>query len=298
MPDATPAPGLAEARPTLQLIAAGQGAHADAVRLFALLHQVTRDEVQHYLVAHKGRLGTLDPKIHGYAGWAAGEPRGVVIHVPALWGRAALDTVDIARRFMIAGPSPKGTHVVVGWPAGQLLVTAHPKDSAWHTGDPDGKAGPLKDHNRSHLGIDVVSPGPLVPGPGGTWLRWDGKEAPIVRPDGSHLEEHDILDLGGTPVWGHRYWHCPTPGQVLATAVTLRALRLLRPTVRPEAVIRHADVDRNRVDPGPGLPLTALQQWMVDRTDLTALEDELAGGDWRGWHAWLLEQWRDVDGGR
>lgn len=276
-------------------IAEGRGTHLDAVRLFALLHEQTVAEVSQYLAAHGGRLGVLDTKIHGYKGWAAGNPRGVVLHVPALWGRSALDTVDIARRFMIAGPNPKGTHVVIGWQDGRPLVTAHPRDGAWHTGDPDGAKGPLRDHNRSHLGIDVVSPGPLVPGPAGTWLRWDGKEAAIVRPDGSPLEEHDILDLGeGQVAWGHRYWHCPTPGQVLSTAVMLRAFRLLHPSVQPNGVVRHADVCMNRIDPGPGLPLAALRQWMVDRTDLVALEAELAAGDWRGWHAWLLAQWRSL----
>jgi hypothetical protein len=282
-------------------IAAGTGSQVDAERLFAELAAETRREVGLHLAGYGGRRGVLSQKLLGYPGWQPGQPRGVVIHVSALWGRVALDPVDVARRFMIAPAKPgaaKSTHLVIGWPDGRLLCPVHPRHPAWHA----------EAANRSHLGIDLVSPGPLVATGGtwtredgqempvGAWRRWDGKETPIVRPDGKALvPEEDVLDLGpGNSAWGHRYWHCPTPAQILGLAVALRALRLLYPTIQPELVERHADLaPGSRVDPGPGVPLEQLRAWAWGTADLRQLVAEAAAG---GWQDWLREQWLSPTG--
>lgn len=272
----------------------GTATRADAERICDELVESTRSEVGAYLARYQGRRGVLATKLLGYASWAPGQPRGVVIHVPALHGRVALDTVDTARRFMIAPARPgeaKSTHLVVGWPDGRLLCPVHPSHPAWHAGDA----------NRSHLGVDLVSPGPLVPtggtwtredgtaAPVGAWRRWDGQGAEIVRPDGTKLQQEDVLDLGeGNSAWGHRFWHGPTPAQILGLAVALRALRLLYPTIQPELVVRHADLSANRTDPGPGVPLEQLRAWAWGSGDLRQL---VAEAEASGWHDWLRRQW-------
>lgn len=268
-------------------IGRGNGTLADAIALFDLLAADTRKAVSAYLAENKGRLGTIDPKIHGNPGWPTNQPSGAVLHVPAVWGRLALHSVDIARRFMVSSLSPKGTNIVVGWPDGRLLTPIHPKNRSWHAGRVNGTC----------VGVDVVSPGPLVP-VGNDWCRWDGKNAPIVRPDGSPLQPEDILDLGeGQTAWGLRYWHCPTPEQVFGLALALRALRLYHPTIQAELVVRHADIDRvNRCDPGPGIPLEALRVWMLGDNDLVSLSEKFTCGGWQNWHAFLLEQWRAPSG--
>jgi hypothetical protein len=287
-------------------IAEGTAGQADAQRLFDELEQSTRSEVAAYLASYGGRRGLLSQQLLGYPAWQPGQPRGAVIHVPALHGRAALDTVDNVRRFMTppppapAGkkPSPKSTNIEIGWPDGRLLCPVHPRHPAWHAGGA----------NRSRLGIDLVSPGPLVP-TGGTWIttdgraqavgawrRWDGKGSPIVRPDGSPLLlEEDVLDLGEVcSAWGYRFWHCPTPAQILGLAVALRALRLLYPTIQPELVERHADLaPGSRVDPGPGIPLEQLRAWAWGTADLRQLVAEASAS---GWQDWLRQQWLSPTG--
>jgi len=272
--------------PEGERIARGTGTPADARRLFDELAGETRAAVAAYLAPFKGRRGLLDPKLRGSAGWPKGQPRGAVLHVPALHGRVALDSLDTVRRFMVRSPGQqKSTHLVIGWPDGRIFVPVHPRDRSWHA----GKA------NQTCLGIDVVSPGPLVP-VGDTWRRWDGQGSAIVRPDGSPLMPgEDILDFGEDPAcrpWKHRYWHQPTPAQIFGLTLALRALRLLHPTMQPELVVRHADLDpANRVDPGPGVPLEAVRVWAWGNEDLVALFTEVAAGDPRGWSGFLLRQW-------
>jgi len=280
------APGSLPLRPSAERIARGTGTPEDARSLFDELAAETRALVAGYLAPYSGRRGVLDPKLRGYPGWPKGQPRGAVLHVPALHGRVALDTLDTVRRFMVRGPGQqKSTHLVLGWPDGQILVPVHPRDRAWHAGRANDRG----------LGIDVVSPGPLVPGADGSWRRWDGRGAAIVRPDGSPLVEEDVLDFGDDPAcrpWKHRYWHCPTPAQVFGLALALRASRLLHPTLQPDLVVRHADLDpANRVDPGPGIPLEAVRVWAWGSEDLLALRAEVEGGDSRGWAAFLGRQW-------
>lgn len=252
---------------------------AEAQAYLAELAAATRAEVAAYLAQHGGRQGTLDVRLRGERGWPAGAPVGAVIHVPALWGRAALDTLDVARRFLVRGPRPVSTHLVVGWPDGRLLCCVDPTQArAWHVGR----------RNCDTVGIDLVSPGPLVPGEDG-WHRWDGQEAPIVRPDGSPLLDEDVLDLGGAPPhpYGHRWWHRPTVEQIRGLILALRLVRLACPTLQQEAVVRHADLAPGaRVDPGPGVPLELVRAWAWSTEDPAQLGPSPAG-----WEADLREAW-------
>lgn len=275
----------------LGLVARGQGDRSAALAALDTLHARTREQVGAYLAEARGRKGLLAKRLIGQPGWPEGSPKGAVVHVPALWGKVALDTLDNVRRFMLAGPSHNvSTHLVIGWPDGALFCCVHPKDRAWHA----GRA------NQTSVGFDLVSPGPLVRATDGSWRRWDGNGDPIVRPDGTPLADDDVLDFGperaGWP-WGYRFWHLPTPEQVLGLALALRLARLLHPTMRPELVVRHADLaPANRVDPGPGVPLEAVRAWAWSDEDLLALAVQLADGDRRGWAAFLLNQWRQPRG--
>lgn len=191
---------------------------------------------------------------------------------------------------------------------------------SWHTGDPDGKAGPAPDYNRLRLGVDLSSPGPLQrwdgcwyrvgtvarEGLSGRWLRWKSRdsgehwlrEPPLATPSGSAWPASWVLDLGDDReqrAYGQRYWHLCPPAQILGLAVFLRAATLACPGIDPERIVRHANLAGNRCDCGPSVPLEQLREWACGTCDLEAAVRDAAAGP-EGWAGWLLGQWRRPTG--
>ena len=242
------------------------------------------------LATVRARFGAqAAPARNEYRGWGrhAG-PSGAVVHVPALAGRSALDGVDLCRRFLRRDGS-SSTHLVVDWPSGDLLVCVTPRNRAWHAG---------KAWNHTHMGIDVVSPGPLRRAAAGGWTVPHGKKPRVLLPDGAQLPDADVISFPGSRrrdrPWGLEFWHLITQDQIRGLALGLRLLRLCHPeTLDPAAVVRHADVaPGRRADPGPCVPLEQVRDWAWSSLDLDALV-RVAPEDWP---AWLAEQWASPTG--
>lgn len=244
-----------------------------------------------------------------YAGWGAGQPTGVGIHVAAVGGRLACDARGIARLFVRPGPGASSSAVT--GPVGEVLLPYPWTRPAWHTGDPDGR-GPAPDYNRTHLGLDLASPGPVElfghayyrpgtverPGHEGRWWAPTPRhgwlaEVALAYPDGRLLQAGDVLDLPARP-YGHLRWHLLLPAQVMATAALLRAWCRVIPTLDPGRIVRHSDVAPGaRCDPGPSLPLEQVREWAASSCDLEA---EIGERVRSGWARWIAEQWRAPTG--
>ena len=265
--------------PTLHDIAAGALlTPAEAHALAADLHAET-------IAAVRARFGASAARGSSYyQSWRHGPPVGAIVHVPALSGRSALDGLDLSRRFMQRGGG-KSTHVVIDWPSGEVRICAPLVGGAWHAGKP---------WNHTHLGIDIVSPGPVRTRKGGGWSVPHGDRPEVLLPTGDPLPDSCVVDFGGARnrdrPWRLRHWHAVTPAQVRALGTVLRLMRMCYPdTLDPSSVIRHADIaPGRRVDPGPCVPLELVRDWGWSCEDITGALDGLAGEEW---HDWLRAQW-------
>lgn len=283
---------------TLRRIATGQATRDEVAEYFTELERQTREAV---LSDPRGRK--IASKPNGYAAFDPGYPDGVVCHVPALGGSGALDGHLCAAAFMREGAGAS-SNVLVCWPSGKWLVPVHPMMPSWHTGDPDGKAGPAPDYNRRRVGVDVISPGPLQRLDGdwyrpGKLVRREGKpgwwwatsvrqgkpvrEWPIRKLDGTRLDMSEVADYEtDRERWpfGLRYWHAPTEDQLSSLLLLLRALMILHPTIRIDRIVGHSALaPGKRVDPGPQVPLDRMRDFLGIGGDLTRwVETEGEGG--------------------
>jgi N-acetyl-anhydromuramyl-L-alanine amidase AmpD len=201
--------------------------------------------------------------------------RGAIVHYTA----AAREDGTI--RYFVSADPHASTHFVIGSYRNGLIVQlfSH-RDRTWHAGST---------YNIDRFGIDFANAGFLRPDGQGGWETYSGASYELALP-GHGAQPVEVL--GGIPTApvnkydNDDHWQPYTYYQLLSYVAVMRALHLTY-GLQPADVERHGDVSGSRVDPGPALPLTWLNELVFSDEHATSaawLQDFRRAPDWIGQH--------------
>ena len=180
--------------------------------------------------------------------------RGMIVHY------TAAQREDGTIRYFVSSDPHASTHFVIGSYRNGLLVQlfSH-RNRTWHAGST---------YNRDRFGVDFANAGYLQQRDSGGYEDYAGRSYDMVLPlygsEPVHIED-------GIPTASDKYsyshdWQPYTYYQILSYLVVGRALHLLW-GLEQTAIERHGDVASSRVDPGPHLPFTALNEMIFNTED-------------------------------
>ena len=219
----------------------------------------------------------LDVTIHDNAtsGHSESSPmRGAIVHY------TAAQREDSTIKYFVGSDPHASTHFVIGSYRNGLPVQlfSH-EDRTWHAGST---------YNIDRFGIDFANAGYLTAADGGGWETYSGAEYTMFLP---LYGSEPVYVTGGIPgadsgYAAYEYWQPYTIYQLLSYVLVGRALHLAY-GLQEDAIERHGDVSDSRVDPGPNLPLTYLNELVFSAEDVFAvawLEEYRTDTDWIGEH--------------
>ncbi len=184
---------------------------------------------------------------------ASSPMRGAIVHY------TAAQREDGTIRYFVSSSPHASTHFVIGSYRNGLPVQVYSHDNrTWHAGSA---------YNKDRFGIDFANAGFLDP-TGDGWETYSGASYEMMLPlfGRNPVEISDGIPSADPNKYTTRdYWQPYTYYQMLSYVMVMRALDLVY-ELEPGAIERHGDVAGSRVDPGPALAFTALNE-LVFNTD-------------------------------
>jgi len=181
--------------------------------------------------------------------------------------------------YFVSSDPHASTHFMIGSARnGQLVQLFSHENRTWHAGST---------YNVDRFGIDFANSGYLV-ADGDDWLDYADRVYTMWLP----LHGDQAIEVtGGIPgaeskFAGHDYWQPYTYYQMLTYVLVGRALHLVY-DLDPADVERHGDVAASRVDPGPQLAFTYLNELLfndADVFDTDWLDEYKVEPDWIATH--------------
>jgi N-acetyl-anhydromuramyl-L-alanine amidase AmpD len=190
------------------------------------------------------------------AGHSSSTPmKGMIVHY------TANQREDGTIKYFVGSSPHASSHFVLGSYRNGLVVQlfSH-KNRTWHAGSA---------YNHDRFGFDFANAGYLTQNSGGTWVDYAGRAYTLYVP----LHGNNPIHVpGGIPnaeakYANREYWQPYTYYQLLSYVLIGRALHAVY-NLDPAAIQRHGDVAGSRVDPGPALPTTFLNQLIFTTDDL------------------------------
>ena len=145
-----------------------------------------------------------------------------------------------------------------------LPVQVYPHyNRTWHAGST---------YNKDRFGVDFANAGYLDPTSNG-WETYSGTSYEMMLPlyGRDPVEVTDGIPNASSKYASKDYWQPYTYYQLMSYVLVMRALHLVY-DLDKEGVERHGDVSGSRVDPGPALPFTALNELVFNDEDAFAVE--------------------------
>lgn len=162
--------------------------------------------------------------------------------------------------YFVGSDPHASTHFIIGSARNGLIVQLFPHDDrTWHAGNT---------YNIDRFGIDFANAGYLIPD-GDQWVDYADRTYAMWLP--MHGDQPIVVTDGipgaASKYAGHDYWQPYTYYQILSYVLLSRALHKAY-DLDPAKIERHGDVAASRVDPGPHLPTTFLNELVFSDADL------------------------------
>ena len=180
--------------------------------------------------------------------------RGAIVHY------TAAQREDGTIRYFVSSDPHASTHFVIGSYRNGLPVQIYPHyNRTWHAGST---------YNKNRFGIDFANAGYLDSSEDG-WVTYSGASYDMMLPlyGRNPVEITDGIPSAGSKYSHKDFWQPYTYYQLLSYILVMRALDQAY-DLDLEAVERHGDVADSRVDPGPALPFTALNDLLFSNEDV------------------------------
>jgi N-acetyl-anhydromuramyl-L-alanine amidase AmpD len=185
---------------------------------------------------------------------ASSPMRGAIVHYTA--GQREDGTI----RYFVRQDPHASTHFVIGSYRNGLVVQIFSHENrTWHAGST---------YNKDRFGFDFANAGYLVNN-GDGWETYAGTSYDMMLPlfGRNPVEITDGIPGEGTKYSARDFWQPYTYYQLLSYVMVMRALHLVY-DLDLNAIERHGDVASSRVDPGPALPMTALNLLVFNTEDV------------------------------